>query len=63
MALIAILAVVLAMTAQLRPSSTGSWQFRLEVASVRLSLSSVETPVRNRTALFEIGQVLMEIAF
>ncbi len=34
-----------------------SWAVRLDVASVRLSISSGGAAVRNRTPLFEIGQV------
>ncbi|WP_315760639.1 hypothetical protein [Sphingomonas sp. Y38-1Y] len=32
------------------------WQLKLELASVRLSISGGGAPVRNRTGLFEIGR-------
>jgi hypothetical protein len=57
-ALAAILTLI-AMTALAgRPAATAAapWQLRLEVASIHLSVSGGGAPVRNRTALFEIGR-------
>jgi hypothetical protein len=39
-------------------SAPAPWSVRLDIASVRLSISGGGQLVRNRTALFEIGQWL-----
>lgn len=58
-ALIAIAALAALLCASWGGAPAAPWQFRLEIASVRLSISAGEAAVRNRAPLFEIGQVLL----
>lgn len=54
--LITVLACWLAVRSPLMPAR--DWYFSVEVAQVRISLGMAAGPVRNRTVLFNTGQVV-----
>ena len=59
---IAIVALLLIIASKIGVSLFSPWAVELEVASVRLSISSGDATVRNRTSLFEIGQAVVRRA-
>ncbi|MBB5713838.1 hypothetical protein [Sphingomonas aerophila] len=54
--LITVLACCLTVRSPLMP--TRDWYFSVEVAQVRVSVGMAAAPVRNRTVLFNTGQVI-----